>query len=349
VTLEFEDGVQACTDLLEVASPHSLRWHSFRLLVSYAGASETNQLLSAVSKCVGSRDLPQLQNLYLNYDFGRGQTWAEMLAAGTTWKGHLYKSWLAPNLDSLSCTGVIPYPLTFARSLTKFDFILVTDLNYQKPRLLISFLANVPTLEELSLFFMCFNPPANSLEISARLPNLRKLSIRITDTNWASMSPIYRALETPRLRDLYLRLQFLKHFNCTLDVTTYLQNLMPDAHTPRLLGLHLNVFVEEDPSRGFVEYAILPLCKYILPHLRHLSLESNLPLLPSPKCPPPLVNIRIINSHHVDIDWFSALRTQMESILAWDDVELVEIRRCNLLLASKQELCSMVSGEKLLI
>lgn len=348
ITLKVVNGAQACADLLEIAAPHSHRWHSFRLHDS-PGSSDTKRVITAMSDFVGNIQLPQLRNLYLNYDFARGRTWAEMLAAGTSWEGHLYKSWLAPNLISLSCSGVIPVPLSHARSLTKFDFFLTTGLNYQKPRLLVAFLANVPSLEELSLFYMCFDPPANVLDVSATLPNLRKLSIRITDTNWESMSPIYCALKTPKLRDLHLRLQFLKHFSCMLDITTYLRNLLPDVNMCRLTGLYLNISVEEDPSRGFNECITLPLCESIIPHLTQLTVETNLRLLPSPEYPPPLTEIRIMNSHLVDIDWLSTLRTQMESIHTWNAVEVVEIQNCRSLLASKQDIHDLIPGERLLI
>ncbi|KLO06739.1 hypothetical protein SCHPADRAFT_910080 [Schizopora paradoxa] len=350
ITLEVDNGSQACADLLEIAAPHAQRWHSFRLQASATSiVFETDRVLSALSETVTPLQLPNLKDLCLNYDFARGKTWAEMLAGGTLWRGHLYRSWHVHNLDSLSCTGVIPTPIFFAKSLTKFDFNLTTDLSYQKPRVLVSFLASVPSLEELSLSYMSYTPRPSGVDITASLPNLRKLNIRITNTKWESISQVHSALETPKLREFSLRLQFLNPLNHAQDITTYLQNLLPGANMRRLTSLHLNVFVEEDPAQGFVETVTLPLRESLLPHLNHLTVEINLPLHPSSDYLPPLTEIRIRNSHLVNIDWLSTLYAQMESNHAWDAVEVVEITNCSSLLDAKQDIRMMIPSWKLLL
>lgn len=198
------DGRLDIVEVLNAVLPHRNRWNYLEICVRI---EEWEDLVGPLTETCGhlmNLNLPLLTGLKfchsetaipIDYDIDE----MPLLDPNTIF--HFYKSFTAPQLQSVHFVNVIPGPIAMSPMLTSCEIVIHDELIGAKGlRDILTFLSSATALESLSLTLHCGEMDTDETYPVQVLHHLRFLELHVADTNSTWVRPFRAALVTPVIR-----------------------------------------------------------------------------------------------------------------------------------------------------
>lgn len=192
-------------EVLNAVLPHRNRWNYLEICVMIEKWEDLVERLTETCSHLMNLNLPLLTGLKIcypesmvhvnDYDINK----MPLLDPKTNF--HLYKSFIAPQLQSVHFVNVIPGPIPTSPMLTSCKIVIHDELIGAKGlRDILAFLSSATALENLSLTLHCCEMDTDETYPVQVLHHLRFLELHVADTNSTWVRPFRAALVTPVIR-----------------------------------------------------------------------------------------------------------------------------------------------------
>ncbi|KLO19953.1 hypothetical protein SCHPADRAFT_935065 [Schizopora paradoxa] len=365
---DFGDAIHSLAHTL----PFSDRWRSFALHAAFRPDLDAVSQFSDFRKRCLDLKLPRLVHAEFHFDDNH-----PISIEARHPDIHLFTTWDAPNLRSLTMTNSIPN-LFNSPNLTKFTmrFECLTTFAQRNLRPFFAFLAGNPQLKELALHFSCYFP---AILQTPRLVHttIESLSIEVeyAEFEWipqrAAILAILTSMSLPKLTALDVNATFeggkstsdywddeddISEDDDGLEVSDMLFDMLPlPGLCPAIKRCSLRVLGYELTHPELSLHRVL----HAMPNLEHLRIDTNLDL-ESSMCTCPVASaspsemlvwpkIRTLELNHCEdviIDWVEDFVSWLQRAPgAWERFEMLTVRACAEL--QKAELLEFIPKEKL--
>jgi len=313
VYLDKSDGLNACLMVLSSAVPHAHRWKTFEI----KALRESDNLdyapspLEAIGICCWETRFLGLED----FRFENDSLWEPTC---------LCDSWVIPCIRHLSMTNTLP--ATFPSSLSSFHLTFLDGIvSKEHPQTLLSFLAQTPRLEDLTLEFKRLDTLQIGIHYSMTiLWTVSSLRIMLLDADGSVLEPLFSALKFPALKRLRISLCWHDSSRRRGHDIVIPVCLFPDPSWSRVTSVELFV----DSPHGPSNCVGIPIAH--IPFTETLSIKTNIRLRPF-KILRQLHILQIADSDHIALSWLGSVLRDMKSDGSWADFLLLSISNCALL------------------